>query len=80
MSDRSAGARFCSRALSYFLLGSLACALAQGVTTLILGRLLQAFGAGVGGALARTIARDAYGPDKLVRAIAYLTMFYTLGP
>jgi DHA1 family bicyclomycin/chloramphenicol resistance-like MFS transporter len=28
----------------------------------------------------RTIARDAYGSERLVRAIAYLTMFYTVGP
>lgn len=80
MSDRFGRRPVLLSGLVVFLLGSLACALAQGVTTLILGRLLQAFGAGVGGALARTIARDAYGPDKLVRAIAYLTMFYTLGP
>lgn len=80
MSDRFGRRPVVLAGLVVFLLGSLACALAQGVTTLILGRLLQAFGAGVGGGLARTIARDAYGPDKLVRAIAYLTMFYTLGP
>ncbi|MDP2356732.1 MAG: multidrug effflux MFS transporter [Beijerinckiaceae bacterium] len=80
MSDRFGRRPVLLSGLVIFLLGSLACALAQGIVTLILGRLLQAFGAGVGGALARTIARDAYGPDKLVRAIAYLTMFYTLGP
>ncbi len=80
MSDRFGRRPVLLSGLLVFLAGSLACALAQGIVTLILGRLLQAFGAGVGGALARTIARDAYGPDKLVRAIAYLTMFYTLGP
>jgi DHA1 family bicyclomycin/chloramphenicol resistance-like MFS transporter len=80
MSDRYGRRPVLLSGLLVFLAGSLACALAQGIVTLILGRLLQAFGAGVGGALARTIARDAYGPDKLVRAIAYLTMFYTLGP
>ncbi|MBX9760641.1 MAG: multidrug effflux MFS transporter [Beijerinckiaceae bacterium] len=80
MSDRFGRRPVLLSGLVVFLVGSLACAMAQGIVTLILGRLLQAFGAGVGGALARTIARDAYGPDKLVRAIAYLTMFYTLGP
>lgn len=80
MSDRFGRRPVLLWGLVVFLAGSLACAFAQGVVTLILGRVLQAFGAGVGGALARTIARDAYGPDKLVRAIAYLTMFYTLGP
>ena len=48
--------------------------------TLVLGRLVQAVGAGCGTTLVRTIARDAYGPERLVKAIAYLTMFYTLGP
>ena len=48
--------------------------------TLIGGRLLQAFGAGCGVTLARAIARDAYGPERLVKAIAYLTMAYTVGP
>jgi DHA1 family bicyclomycin/chloramphenicol resistance-like MFS transporter len=28
----------------------------------------------------RTIAADVFGPSRLVKAIAYVTMFYTLGP
>ena len=47
---------------------------------LVLGRLVQAIGAGCGLALVRAIARDAYRADQLVKAIAYLTMFGTLGP
>jgi DHA1 family bicyclomycin/chloramphenicol resistance-like MFS transporter len=47
---------------------------------LVLGRLVQAIGAGCGLALVRAIARDAYSADKLVKAIAYLTMFGTMGP
>src|SRR5438128_751320 len=66
--------------LGLFLIGSVISALADGVVTLVLGRLVQAIGAGCGTTLVRTIARDAYGPDRLVKAIAYLTMFYTLGP
>jgi DHA1 family bicyclomycin/chloramphenicol resistance-like MFS transporter len=66
--------------LGLFLIGSVISALADGVLTLVLGRLVQAVGAGCGTTLVRTIARDAYGPERLVKAIAYLTMFYTLGP
>jgi DHA1 family bicyclomycin/chloramphenicol resistance-like MFS transporter len=66
--------------LGLFLIGSVISALADGVLTLVLGRLVQAIGAGCGTTLVRTIARDAYGPDRLIKAIAYLTMFYTLGP
>jgi len=80
LSDRYGRRPVLLTGLFVFLVGSLACAAAQGVSTLLVGRMVQAFGAGVGGALARTIARDAYGPEKLIRAIAYLTMFYTLGP
>src|SRR5690606_24918045 len=47
MSDRFGRRPVLLCGLVVFLLGSLACALAQGVVTLILGRLLQAFGAGV---------------------------------
>ena len=47
---------------------------------LVLGRLLQAIGAGCGVTLGRAIAQDVYGRDRLVKAIAYLTMFYTIGP
>jgi MFS transporter, DHA1 family, multidrug resistance protein len=66
--------------LAFFLLGSLLSALAGSVPMLILARLIQAVGAGCGITLARAIARDAYGPAALVKAIAYLTMAYTLGP
>jgi MFS transporter, DHA1 family, multidrug resistance protein len=66
--------------LALFLLGSLVSALAPSMTVLIAGRLIQATGAACGLTLARAIARDAYGPAALVKAIAYLTMAYTLGP
>ena len=49
-------------------------------TTLVLGRLVQAIGAGCALTLVRAIARDAFRAEQLVKAIAYLTMFGTLGP
>ncbi|MBN9008701.1 MAG: MFS transporter, partial [Rhizobiales bacterium] len=66
--------------LALFLLGSLLGMLADSITTLIVARVVQAIGAGCGTTLVRAIARDAYGPEKLVKVISYLTMFYTLGP
>jgi MFS transporter, DHA1 family, multidrug resistance protein len=66
--------------LILFLIGSAISAVAQTVGTLALGRLVQAIGAGCGMTLVRVIARDAYQAEHLIRAIAYLTMFYTLGP
>ena len=41
---------------------------------------IQAIGAGCALTLVRAIARDAYRAEQLVKAIAYLTMFGTLGP
>ena len=41
---------------------------------------MQAIGAGCALTLVRAIARDAYRAEQLVKAIAYLTMFGTLGP
>jgi len=63
-----------------FLIGSLISATAPTLPMLLVGRLIQAIGAGCGTTMARAIARDAYGPAALVTAIAYLTMAYTLGP
>jgi DHA1 family bicyclomycin/chloramphenicol resistance-like MFS transporter len=66
--------------LGFFLAGTVMSAAAATVPLLVAGRLVQAVGAGCGVTLVRTIARDAYGPERLVQAIAYLTMFYALGP
>jgi DHA1 family bicyclomycin/chloramphenicol resistance-like MFS transporter len=66
--------------LVLFLIGSAVSAVAPTPALLVLGRLLQAIGAGCGLALVRAIARDAYRAEHLVKAIAYLTMFGTLGP
>jgi MFS transporter, DHA1 family, multidrug resistance protein len=66
--------------LGLFLAGSALSAVAASITVLIAGRLVQAVGAGCSITITRAMARDAYGPDRLVKAIAYLTMAYTLGP
>jgi DHA1 family bicyclomycin/chloramphenicol resistance-like MFS transporter len=80
LSDRYGRRPILLSGLALFLGGSLISALAPTVAVLVLGRLVQAAGAGCGLTLTRAIARDAYGPATLVKAIAYLTMAYTLGP
>ncbi len=80
LSDRYGRRPVLLSGLALFLLGSAIAALAGSIAFLILGRLIQAIGAGCGLTLTRAIARDAYGPEALVKAIAYLTMAYTLGP
>jgi len=66
--------------LGLFVAGSGLCAIAWNFEALIAGRLLQALGAGCGVVLARAIARDVYGPEKLAQVIAYITTAYVLGP
>src|ERR1700704_887716 len=65
--------------LSLFLLGSMISALACSFIILLIGRLVQSIGAGCGITLARAIARDVYGAERLIKAIAYLTMFFAIG-
>ena len=80
LSDRYGRRPVLLSGLALFVLGSMLSMAAQGVVTLAMGRLVQAIGAGCSVTLVRAIARDAYGAERLVKAIAYLTMFYTLGP
>src|SRR5262249_47403812 len=80
LSDRYGRRPLLLSGLLLFLLGSAIAAIAQSASALMLGRVVQAVGAGCSTTLVRTIARDAYRADQLVRAIAYLTMFYTVGP
>jgi DHA1 family bicyclomycin/chloramphenicol resistance-like MFS transporter len=80
LSDRFGRRPILLSGLALFLLGSAMSAVAETIGTLTLGRLVQAIGAACSMTLLRVIARDAYRAEYLVRAIAYLTMFYTLGP
>ncbi|MEA2947520.1 MAG: transporter, family, multidrug resistance protein, partial [Alphaproteobacteria bacterium] len=80
LSDRYGRRPLLLSGLSIFLVGSLISSMADSVTALIAGRLAQAIGAGCGVTLVRTIAADVYGSSGLVKALAYVTMFYTLGP
>ena len=58
--------------LALFLIGSGLCAFASSVSLLILGRVVQAVGAGCSITLVRAIAQDVYGAGMLIKAIAYL--------
>lgn len=80
LSDRHGRRPMLLSGLLLFLVGSAISGLAQTAATLLFGRVVQAVGAACGMMLVRTIARDAYRAEHLVRTIAYLTMFYTLGP
>jgi MFS transporter, DHA1 family, multidrug resistance protein len=80
LSDRYGRRPVLMSGLVLFLIGSVLSAFAPTPATLVLGRLIQAIGAGCSLTLTRAIARDAYRAEHLIKAIAYLTMFGTLGP
>ncbi len=80
LSDRYGRRPVLLSSLALFVAGSVASALATSAAGLLAGRILQAAGAGGGATLARAIARDAFGTEKLVKAIAHLQMAYALGP
>ena len=80
LSDRYGRRPVLLSGLALFLIGSVVSAMAETANALVLGRLVQAIGAGCALTLVRAIARDAYRAEQLVKAIAYLTMFGTLGP
>jgi DHA1 family bicyclomycin/chloramphenicol resistance-like MFS transporter len=80
LSDRYGRRPVLLSGLALFLFGSAVSAIAETANALVLGRLVQAIGAGCALTLVRAIARDAYRAEQLVKAIAYLTMFGTLGP
>ena len=80
LSDRYGRRPVLMSGLCLFLVGSAISAVADSIGLLVVGRLVQAVGAGCGITLVRAIAQDVYGPARLVKAIAYLTMAYTIGP
>jgi MFS transporter, DHA1 family, multidrug resistance protein len=80
LSDRYGRRPVLLSGLGLFLIGSAVSVMANSIGVLVLGRFIQAIGAGCGVTLVRAIAQDVYGRDRLVKAIAYLTMAYTIGP
>jgi len=63
-----------------FIGGSLACAFAPNIETLIIGRVIQAAGGCTGMVMSRTIIRDMHGMDKAASMIGYVTMVMVIAP
>ena len=66
--------------LALYTIGAEVCWFAPDIWTLLAGRVLQGAGAGCGVVLARAIARDVYGMERISSVIANLTAAYVLGP
>jgi DHA1 family bicyclomycin/chloramphenicol resistance-like MFS transporter len=63
-----------------YLLGSLACALAPTLGTVIAARVLQAIGGAAGITIARTMVHDVFGRERAARMMAYLTIIIVMIP
>jgi MFS transporter, DHA1 family, multidrug resistance protein len=80
LSDRFGRKRVLLSGLVLFTCGAASCMAAANLPMLLAGRILQGAGAGCGIVLARAIARDVYGQERVAQVIAYLTAAYVLGP
>lgn len=80
LSDRLGRRPVLLAGLTCFATGAVVSAFAPDFPILLMGRSLQGLGAGCGVVLARAIARDVYGMERLPQVIALLTAAYVLGP
>lgn len=63
-----------------YILGSLACAMAESIGTLLLARMIQAIGGSAGLSLARAIVRDTSDRASAAGRIGYLNMGMAIAP
>jgi len=80
LSDRFGRRRILLVGLVLFVAGSVACALAPTIETLIAGRALQAIGACAGASVSRAVVRDLFERDEATRVMAAMTMAFTVAP
>ncbi|WP_209000075.1 multidrug effflux MFS transporter [Pannonibacter tanglangensis] len=66
--------------MAVFVVGTVICLLAPDITTLIIGRIIQALGGCTGLVLGRAIVRDLYERDQAASMIGYVTMGMAVGP
>jgi DHA1 family bicyclomycin/chloramphenicol resistance-like MFS transporter len=80
LSDRFGRRPVLIAGLMVFLAGTLLCGLAWSLAALIVGRVLQAFGACAGIVLGRAIIRDVYEREAATRGLAIVMMAMSLAP
>lgn len=80
VSDRFGRRRVLLVGLVLFVAGSIACALAPSIETLIAGRMLQAVGACSGASVSRAVVRDLFEREEAARVMAAMTMAFTVAP
>ena len=65
--------------LALYVIGAELSWFATDIYTLLIGRVIQAAGAGCGVVIARAITRDIYGMERIASMIANLTAAYVIG-
>ncbi len=78
--DRFGTKRLYMAAVALFTIGSVLCAMADSITTLIAFRVLQGLGGGMLMPLGMTIMTRAAGPERIGRLMAVLGIPMLLGP
>ncbi|MGB0843228.1 MAG: multidrug effflux MFS transporter [Alphaproteobacteria bacterium] len=63
-----------------FLIGSLICLMSWDLTSLITGRIIQAFGGAAGVVIARAVLRDLYADSQNARAMSFVVVAMVVGP
>ena len=66
--------------IGIYVMGSLCCAVSQGVVVLILARIVQAFGAGAGSSIAMAMIKDRLEGKKREEVLGYLSVIIALAP
>jgi DHA1 family bicyclomycin/chloramphenicol resistance-like MFS transporter len=80
LSDRFGRRPVLLAGLATFVVGSLICLVAQNISLLILGRIVQALGGCSGITLSRAIVRDLYAREQVASMIGYVTMGMAVAP
>ncbi|HKZ06885.1 MAG TPA: multidrug effflux MFS transporter [Methylomirabilota bacterium] len=80
LSDRFGRRRTLISGLALYAAAGLVCARAPGIRTLILARIVQAFGAGSGQVIARAIVRDVYPRAEAARVLGLMGTAQALNP
>jgi DHA1 family bicyclomycin/chloramphenicol resistance-like MFS transporter len=79
MSDRYGRRPVLLWGTALFVVANIVCALAFTIEALLIGRVLQAFGACAGSVVTRALVRDAWGRDGSASIMGFLTLSISLG-
>lgn len=80
ISDRFGRRRVVLLGLTVFCVGSAISYWADSLAMLVLGRVVQAVGVAAGSTMGRAVAADVMPPEKLARAVSFMTMALVMGP